>query len=404
MYNHPYGYPDFQQQQQQPPPQQPPLQQLGHPQRPVSQPHPPTQPPPPAHFSSPHHHRIAVANGGAAAGVVVVAAAPTTNPSNTGHSTSNTTTTTDPQMLGGVGRGRGQLFGSGPRSSHHHHNNGSGAVVVAQPSSSTAAASGVAVTPKHNPFDKPLLHVSRFGGPAAPFHHHHPQQHQHPHPAMGFYAQQQQQQAAAFGVHPKHPHHLQQPQPYQRAPNAFAGPSNTVQFGGGGADTKEDRARAQSERARNPGGALQQPHWGALQPFAKCFYRPTAQAMSRSAAEIDAFRAALEITVVAGQAVPQPMQTFEEAGFPAALVAEMRGTLGFQAPTAIQAQGWPLALSGRDLVGIAQTGSGKTLAYMLPALVHIQAQVAAERAATAAAAGGASTTDGECGDGWGVLA
>ena len=25
-------------------------------------------------------------------------------------------------------------------------------------------------------------------------------------------------------------------------------------------------------------------------------------------------------------------------------------------------QGWPIALSGRDLVGIAQTGSGKTLA------------------------------------------
>lgn len=30
-------------------------------------------------------------------------------------------------------------------------------------------------------------------------------------------------------------------------------------------------------------------------------------------------------------------------------------------PTPIQAQGWPVALSGRDMVGIAQTGSGKTL-------------------------------------------
>ena len=34
----------------------------------------------------------------------------------------------------------------------------------------------------------------------------------------------------------------------------------------------------------------------------------------------------------------------------------------FEKPTAIQSQVWPVALSGRDLVGIAQTGSGKTLA------------------------------------------
>ena len=34
---------------------------------------------------------------------------------------------------------------------------------------------------------------------------------------------------------------------------------------------------------------------------------------------------------------------------------------GWTEPTSIQAQGWPMALSGRDVVGIAQTGSGKTL-------------------------------------------
>lgn len=42
---------------------------------------------------------------------------------------------------------------------------------------------------------------------------------------------------------------------------------------------------------------------------------------------------------------------------------------GFAEPTAIQAQGWPIALSGRDMVGIAQTGSGKTLAVSLPVLL-----------------------------------
>lgn len=33
-----------------------------------------------------------------------------------------------------------------------------------------------------------------------------------------------------------------------------------------------------------------------------------------------------------------------------------------------------MALKGRDLIGIAETGSGKTLAYLLPAIVHVNAQ------------------------------
>uniref|UniRef100_A0A8D3EFN2 RNA helicase n=1 Tax=Scophthalmus maximus TaxID=52904 RepID=A0A8D3EFN2_SCOMX len=51
----------------------------------------------------------------------------------------------------------------------------------------------------------------------------------------------------------------------------------------------------------------------------------------------------------------------------------------FKEPTAIQSQGFPVALSGKDMVGIAQTGSGKTLAYLLPAIVHINHQPYLER-------------------------
>ena len=36
--------------------------------------------------------------------------------------------------------------------------------------------------------------------------------------------------------------------------------------------------------------------------------------------------------------------------------------------TPIQCQVWPMALSGQDLVAIAQTGSGKTIAFALPLL------------------------------------
>jgi ATP-dependent RNA helicase DDX5/DBP2 len=34
-----------------------------------------------------------------------------------------------------------------------------------------------------------------------------------------------------------------------------------------------------------------------------------------------------------------------------------------------------MALSGRDMVAIAQTGSGKTIAFALPAMLHINAYV-----------------------------
>ena len=41
----------------------------------------------------------------------------------------------------------------------------------------------------------------------------------------------------------------------------------------------------------------------------------------------------------------------------------------FVEPTPIQAQAWSCALSGRDVVGIAQTGSGKTLAVSMKDLL-----------------------------------
>ena len=77
--------------------------------------------------------------------------------------------------------------------------------------------------------------------------------------------------------------------------------------------------------------------------------------------------------MVEGNDVPRPVTTFQEASFPEYVQSEVLRA-GFQAPTPIQAQGWPMALKGRDMIGLAQTGSGKTLAFLLPAIVHINAQ------------------------------
>lgn len=109
-----------------------------------------------------------------------------------------------------------------------------------------------------------------------------------------------------------------------------------------------------------------------LTPFKKNFYTPCASVKDRSQSEVDNFLTNNEITLK-GSSIPMPSFEFNEGGFPDYVMTGIK-KLGFAKPTAIQAQGWPIALGGRDMVGVAQTGSGKTLAYVLPAVVHINNQ------------------------------
>ena len=64
------------------------------------------------------------------------------------------------------------------------------------------------------------------------------------------------------------------------------------------------------------------------------------------------------------------MFDFEMLDLPAHLKTRLK-ELKFSEPTPIQNKAIPLALSGHDILGLAQTGTGKTLAFGLPLLNHV---------------------------------
>ena len=54
-------------------------------------------------------------------------------------------------------------------------------------------------------------------------------------------------------------------------------------------------------------------------------------------------------------------------------ILEIIKKLGFTVPTPIQEQSIPIAIEGKDLMGIAQTGTGKTLAFGIPLIQRVLA-------------------------------
>ena len=72
--------------------------------------------------------------------------------------------------------------------------------------------------------------------------------------------------------------------------------------------------------------------------------------------------------LVEGYDCPPPMKSFEDMRFPHPILNFLRNK-NIKRPTPIQMQGLPVALAGRDMVGIAFTGSGKTMTFSLPLIM-----------------------------------
>ncbi|XP_006607867.2 probable ATP-dependent RNA helicase DDX43 [Apis dorsata] len=129
----------------------------------------------------------------------------------------------------------------------------------------------------------------------------------------------------------------------------------------------------------------QKEKWSKFAPIIKNFYKehPTVTAMTKEqVAHIRKTNNNIEVKHVFEEKgnnsdllkIPNPIETFEQAFEVYPEILDEIKKQKFVKPSPIQSQAWPILLSGRDLIGIAQTGTGKTLAFLLPALIHIEGQ------------------------------
>ena len=64
-------------------------------------------------------------------------------------------------------------------------------------------------------------------------------------------------------------------------------------------------------------------------------------------------------------------KTFAELGLSPKVLAAVEAA-GYTTPTPIQATAIPVAVTGRDVLGIAQTGTGKTASFVLPMITRLE--------------------------------
>ncbi|KAJ1058107.1 hypothetical protein K5549_015614 [Capra hircus] len=120
--------------------------------------------------------------------------------------------------------------------------------------------------------------------------------------------------------------------------------------------------------------------WADLPPIKKNLYIESKATQSLSEAQVEIWRKENfnircdDLTEGEKRPIPKPTCTFEDAFQQYPEIMQSIRRAGFQKPTPIQSQAWPIILQGIDLIGIAQTGTGKTLSYLMPGFIHIHSQ------------------------------
>ncbi|PWN93053.1 DEAD-domain-containing protein [Acaromyces ingoldii] len=146
---------------------------------------------------------------------------------------------------------------------------------------------------------------------------------------------------------------------------------------------KQEKKRAKEEKKRQKKAAKEQELAGSSSSSAApAATEPSTVASTSTNTNAAAARAYMEANNITIEA---PEESEEKPPLPMLSFSELNGKIDkrlkeeldrfkFQKPSPIQACCWPVLLSDKDVVGIAETGSGKTIAFGLPALQHVLGQ------------------------------
>ena len=101
-------------------------------------------------------------------------------------------------------------------------------------------------------------------------------------------------------------------------------PRDRRNWGGGGGGGRDRGGNSRGGR-NQPGANLKRPRWdlSRLEPFKKDFYVPSDVVQDRDPRAVEQYRSDKEITLK-GRNIPNPVFSFEEAGFPDYVLKEIR--------------------------------------------------------------------------------
>lgn len=140
---------------------------------------------------------------------------------------------------------------------------------------------------------------------------------------------------------------------------------------------KKKKKKENKDEEDNSDSGVESPEPEENCPFQKSFYTMNATTEALAKSEVKKYYKEHNITLKGrGRKTFKPLLTFDELGFSSNM---MKIVATFDKPTPIQSCCWPIAASGRDIIGIAETGSGKTLAFSMPALAHLKKRVETEK-------------------------